>query len=73
MAKRLNVLDESNLFLNPRLCFRKGLGACCALFTISSAVQKLLDSGHKVRLIGLELSAAYDCVNHSNLNNWEMG
>ena len=40
------------------------MGACDALLTISSAVQKSLDSGHEVRLIGLDFSAALDHVNH---------
>ena len=68
LAKRLNAYAESNhLFPNLQFGFRKGLGACDALLTISSAVQKSLDLGHEVRLIGLDFSAAFDRVNHEAL------
>ena len=68
LAKRLNAYAESNnLFPNLQFGFRKGLGACDALLTISSDVQKSLDSGHEVRLIGLDFSAAFDRVNHEAL------
>ena len=68
LAKRLNAFAESNhLFPNLQFGFRKGLGACDALLTISSTVQKSLDSGHEVRLIGLDFSAAFDRVNHEAL------
>ena len=68
LAKRLNAYAESNhLFPNSQFGFRKGLGACDALLTISSVVQKSLDSSHEVRLIGLDFSAAFDRVNHEAL------
>ena len=68
LAKRLNAFAESNhLFPNLQFGFRKGLGACDALLTISNVVQKSLDSGHEVRLVGLDFSAAFDRVNHEAL------
>ena len=41
--------------------------ACHALLTILNVVQKALDSGHEVRMVGLDFSAAFDCVNHEAL------
>ena len=54
-------------FPNLQLGFRKGLGACDALLTISNVVQKALDSGHEIRMVGLDFSAAFDRVNHEAL------
>ena len=47
--------------------FRKGLGTRDALLTISNTVQKALDLGQEVRMIGLDFSAAFDRVNHKAL------
>ena len=68
LAKRLSAFAETNkLFPKFQFGFRKGLGACDALLTVSSTVQKSLDSGGEVRMIGLDFSAAFDRVNHKAL------
>ena len=68
MAKRLNnFVKKRNLFLSLQCGFCKGLGTCDALLTITSFVQKALDSGCEVRLVGLDFSAAFDRVNHKAL------
>ena len=68
MAKRLNnFAEKKNLFLNLQFGFRKGLGTCDALLTITNFVQKALDCGSEVRMVGLDFSAAFDCVNHKAL------
>ena len=68
LAKRLNAYAEcNNLFPNQQFGFRKGLGACDAVLTISDRVQKALDSGSEARMIGLDFSAAFDRVNHEAL------
>ena len=68
LAKRLYAYAESNnLFPNLQFGFRKGLGTCDALLTISNTVQKALDLGQEVRMIGLDFSAAFDRVNHKAL------
>ena len=68
LAKRLYAYAESNnLFPNLEFGFRKGLGTCEALLTISNTVQKALDLGQEVRMIGLDFSAAFDRVNHKAL------
>ena len=67
LAKHLNNFAEKrNLFPNLQFGFRKGLGACNAL-TITNFVQKVLDSGCKVHMVGLDFSAAFDRVNHKAL------
>ena len=68
LAKRLNAFAEkNNLFPNLQFGFRKGLGTCDALLTITNVVQKALDSGCEVRMVGLDFSAAFDRVNHKAL------
>ena len=68
LAKRLNEFAESNnLFPDQQFGFRKGLGACDAVLTISDKVQKALDSGSEARMVGLDFSAAFDRVNHKAL------
>ena len=68
LAKRLSAFAEHNrLFPLLQFGFRKGLGTCDALLTISTIVQRSLDSGQEVRLVGLDFSAAFDRVNHKAL------
>ena len=40
---------------------------CDALLTITSFVQKALDSGCEVHIVGIDFSAAFDRVNHKPL------
>lgn len=68
LAKRLNSFAESNnLFPSHQFGFRKGLGTCDAVLTITDKVQKALDSGFEARMVGLDFSAAFDRVNHNAL------
>ena len=68
LAKRLNnFAEKKNLFPNLQFGFRKGLGTCDALLTITNFVQKALDFCSEVRMVGLDFSAAFDRVNHKAL------
>ena len=68
LAKRLNnFAEKKNLFPHLQFGFRKGLGTCDALLTITNFVQKALDCGCQVRMVGLDHSAAFDRVNHKTL------
>ena len=68
MGKRLNAYAESiHLFPSQQFGFRKGLGACDAVLTISDEVQRALDSGSEACMVGLDFSAAFDFVNHKVL------
>ena len=67
-AKRLNNFSEKkNLFPHLQFGFCKGLGTYDAILTVTSFVQKTLDCGCKVRMVGLDFSAAFDRVNHKAL------
>ena len=68
LAKRLNnFAEKKNLFPHLLFGFCKGLGTCDALLTITNFVQKALDCGCEVRMVGLDFSAASDRVNHKAL------
>ena len=47
--------------------FRKGLGTFGALLTITSVVQKSLDTGCEVLMICLDFSPTFDCVSREAL------
>ena len=68
LAKCLNAFAEkNNLFTSLQFDFCKGLGACDALLIITSVIQKALDSGYEVRMVGLDFSVAFDCINYEAL------
>ena len=68
MGKCLNAYAKTNdLFPSLQFGFRMGLGTCDAPLTITSALQKSLDIGCEVPMIGLVFSSAFDCVNHETL------
>ena len=64
MAKHLNnFAEKKNLFPHLQLSFHKGLGTCDALLTIANFVQKALDCGCEVLVVGLDFNAAFDRAN----------
>ena len=68
LAKHLNnFAEKKNLFPNLQFGFRKSLGTCDALLTVTNFVQKALDCGSEVHMVGLDFSAAFDRVNHKAL------
>ena len=68
LAKRLNnFAEKKNLFPNLQFGFRKGLGTCDTLLTITNFVQKALDCGSEVRMVGLGFIAAFDHINRKAL------
>ena len=68
LGKCLNAYAKTNdLFPSLQFGFRMGLGTCDAPLTITSALQKSLDIGCEVPMIGLVFSSAFDCVNHETL------
>ena len=62
-----SLLEKNNLFPVLQFGFRKGLGTCDALLIITNVVQKALDSGCKVLMVGLDYSAAFDRIHHEAL------
>ena len=67
LAKHLNNFAEKNLFSHLQFGFHKSLGACDALLTITNFVQKALDCGSEMRMMGFNFSPAFDRVNHKAL------
>ena len=68
LAKHLNnFAEKKNLFPHLQFGFRKDLGTCDALLTITNFVQKALDCGCEVHMVGLNFSTAFDRVNHEAL------
>ena len=68
LSKRLcRFVDDNNLLPTLQFGFRKGLGTCDALLSISTVLQRALDEGAEARMVGLDFSAAFDRVNHRAL------
>ena len=68
IAVRLSKYLERSGFACPnQFAYRKGLGTCDALLTVSEICQKALDAGHEIRLIQIDFSAAFDRVNHDGI------
>ena len=59
--------EKKNLFPYLQFGSCKGLGACDALLTITQFVQKSLDCGCEVCMVGLVFSFAFHHVNHKTL------
>ena len=63
IAGKLSHYFESNsLLLSSQFLYRRGLGTCDALLTVSHHLQAALDRGMEGRLVQLDFSAAFDRV-----------
>ena len=60
-------MNGNKLLPCQQLEFRKILGACDVVLTISDRIQRALDSGFDVRMVELDCSATFDCFNHKAL------
>ena len=72
MFERILLFDQITTFFNKLfskfLCgFRKGFCTQTALFNLISKWQKLLDDKKIIGTLLIDLSKAYDCINHSLL------
>ena len=68
IANRLSkYLERSGLACPNQFAYRKGLGTCDALLTITDICQRALDAGQEVRLIQVDFSAPFDRVNHAGI------
>ncbi|KAK3894304.1 hypothetical protein Pcinc_001927 [Petrolisthes cinctipes] len=68
LARRLNSYCNNNdLIPISQFGFRKGLGTCDALLTLSHALQSSLDKGYESRVVAIDFSSAFDRVNHKAL------
>ena len=68
LSKRLcRFVEDHNLLPMLMFGFRKDLGTCDALLPLNTDVQKALDDVAEALMVGLDCSAAFDCVNHKAL------
>jgi hypothetical protein len=65
--KLSKVLEHSGLLPPGQFAYRKGLGCCDALLSVSHFLQSALDQGMEARLVQLNFSAAFDRVIHQGL------
>ena len=67
--KLSNYFEKNDYLPKAQFGFRKGLGCVDALLTISEQLQGTMDavSGAEVRLVQLDMSSAFDRVNHAGL------
>ena len=57
-------MEHSGVLPTAPFAYRKGLGACDALLCLSHALQSALESWQEARIVQIDFSAAFDCVNH---------
>ena len=53
-------MERSGVLPTTRLAYRKGLGACNALLSVSHNLQSALDSGAVARIVQIYFSAIFD-------------
>ena len=60
-------MERSSVLLSTQLTSRKGLGTCDALLCVFHTIQSALESGQETRIVQIDISAAFDRVNHQCL------
>ena len=53
-------MERSGVLTTTQFAYRKGLGTCDALLCVSHTLQ----SGQEARIVQIDISAAFDRVNH---------
>ena len=59
--------ESSGLFPPNQFAYRKGLGTCDCLLSMTHQLQSELDQGCECRMVLIDFSAAFDRVNHLGL------
>ena len=68
LAKRIiNYFNKFDIISSYQFGFRKGLSTSDALLTMVHDLQLALDRGAEARVVSLDFSSAFDCVNHKAL------
>ena len=68
IATPLGRFCEANgLFPPNQFAYRKGLGTCDCLLSMTHQLQSELDKGNECRVVLIDFSAAFDRVNHAGL------
>ena len=76
VSVRLERYMESNGVLpTTQFAYRKGLGTCDALLSESHTLQSALESGQEAGIVQIDISAAFDRVNHQGIlyRLWVLG
>ena len=60
-------MERSGVLPATQFAYRKDLGTCDALLCMSHTLQSSLESGQEARILQIEFSAAFDCVNHQGI------
>ena len=63
-GKLSHYLGSNSLLPPSQFSYRRALGTCDALLTLSHHLQAALDRGMEGRLVQLDVSATFDRVNH---------
>ena len=50
-----------------QFAYRKGLGTCEVLLSMSHTLQSALESGQEARIVQIDFSAAFDRVSHQGI------
>ena len=70
VSVRVGRFMESNGVLpTTQFVYRKGLGTCDALLSVSHTLQSALESRQEARIVQIGSSAAFDRVNHQGILN----
>ena len=57
-------MERSGVLPTTKLAYWKGLGTCDALLCVSHTLQSALECRQEARIVQIDLSAAFDRVNH---------
>ena len=58
---------RSGVLPTTQVAYRKGLGTCDALLSMSHALKNTLASGKEARIVQIDFSAAFDRINHQGI------
>ena len=68
MSVRLGrFMERSGVLPTTQFAYQKGLGTCDALLCMSHTLQSALESGQEARIVQIDLSEAFDRVNHQGI------
>ena len=62
-------MDRRGVLPTTQFAYRKGLGTCDALLCVSHTLQSALENGQEARIVQIDISAAFDRVNHLGILN----
>ena len=62
-------MERSGVLPTTQFAYRKGPGTSDALLCVSHTLQSALDSGQEARIVQIEVSAAFDRVNHQGIQH----